>query len=512
MKKVAPYWPLILALALLKFFLPFVLQSPVYELHRDEYLYYQQALHPALGYLENPPLLPWLASLTLHWGPQDFWIKAWSSLIGSLTLVFACLTAAELGGNRYAQLLTGLCLTTGAFMRMHFLFQPNLLDVFGWTLSLYFLVRYCNAPGRKWLLWLCFSIALAFWGKFSIVFLAASIFLALLLTPQRKLFREPFFYFSAAIAILLVLPQLYWQWMHRWPVLHHMEELRDTQLRFIDPLGFIKDQFLLILPALFVWIAGLIWLFRQPTYRVLGFTYMIVIALLVLAHGKNYYAMGVYPLLLAAGAVALERWSLGKQWLRWIFLLVVISLSYPLLRLMLPTEPPAQLATSYAEKGLAATGVLKWEDQQDHLLPQDFADMLGWKELASKAEAFYSILPDSVRETTIIYCRNYGQAGALRFYGRHSDFRERVISDNGSFVLWIPDSLRFRHLLFIGRRAPDPDDEVFQHFRSSVLVDSVANPYSRQLGDRLIFFANADNQALNLAREGLRKKRELFGR
>ena len=83
-------------------------------------------------------------------------------------------------------------------------------------------------------------IALAFWGKFSIVFSQPPSFLPCS-SPRSANYSGAVLLFSAAIAILLVLPQLYWQWMHRWPVLHH-GELRDTQLRFIDPLGFIKTS------------------------------------------------------------------------------------------------------------------------------------------------------------------------------------------------------------------------------------------------------------------------------
>src|SRR5690606_28094147 len=142
--KQMPYWPLILLLAIIKFVLPLFLQHPLYELHRDEYLYYQQGQHLALGYMENPPLLSWLGHISSWFGGSPSWIKLWPSLFGAGTVVIACLIAAELGGKLFAQFIAGISIMTGAFMRMHYLFQPNAPDIFFWTLALYFLIRCIN--------------------------------------------------------------------------------------------------------------------------------------------------------------------------------------------------------------------------------------------------------------------------------------------------------------------------------------------------------------------------------
>ena len=146
-------------------------------------------------------------------------------------------------------------------------------------------------------------------------------------------------------------------------------------------------------------------------------------------------------------------------------------------------------------------------------MPQDFADMLGWRELAEKTEnIFYLSLPDSVRSRTVVYCRHYGQAGALKFYARHDYFKNRVFSDNGSFLLWISDSLTFNHLLFVGRLVPDKDDEVFNHFHDRLIMDSVTNPLSRQYGDLIILYRDADDSAALLARQGLEEMKNRFRR
>jgi len=139
--------------------------------------------------------------------------------------------------------------------------------------------------------------------------------------------------------------------------------------------------------------------------------------------------------------------------------------------------------------------------------------MLGWKELTRKAEhAFYMGLPDTAKCCTMIYCDNYGQAGALTFYGEHADFKSRVISGNGSFLLWAPDSLSFKHVLLITEKIPAADNKFFRHFESYTVMDSVTDPLSRQFGNKIIFFRNADSEALEIGRQSLSKEKNQFHR
>ena len=507
---VAPNKPVIFLLAVLKFLIPFLFIHPAFELQRDEYLYYQQGQHVDLGYLENPPLLSYLGYISSWFGNNEGWVRFWPAFVGSLTVIVTCLVTARLGGKVFAQFLAGLGVITGAFLRVHILFQPNILDIFLWTCSLYFLVKFIQANNQKDLLWVAISLALGWWSKYSIVFLIAAIFMGVLLTKHRKILLQKNTYMVTGIALLVILPNIWWQYAHKWPLIHHMKELRETQLVYVNPMDFIKDQFLLLFPVLIIWIAGLIWFFRNPTYRIFGWIYISVILLLIFGSGKSYYALGIYPVLLAAGGVVWGKILSTKRWLRYVIVTLIIGLTIPFLPIGLPVMSPEKLATFYKEKRIDKTGLLKWEDQQDHELPMDFADMLGWKEVTEKTEKFFSSLPDSVKLSSGIYCRHYGFGGSLQFYTKDSLFRSKVFSDNGSFLLWIPDDLYFKHLIFLGRRMPDKDDEVFQHFEKITVIDSVTNRLSRQYGDKIIFFENIDAAGLKLARDGLNEMKSEF--
>ena len=508
MHKAKIYWPLVLLVAAAKFVLPFLQQDPLYELQRDEYLYYQQGLHFSLGYLENPPLLSWLGTISSWFGGSETSLKFWPCLFGAATIILTCMIVAELGGKFLAQLLAALGVMGGAFVRIHFLYQPNFLDIFFWTLSLYFLIRYINSSQDKFIMCMAISLALGWWSKYSVLFMALAIATGFILSQYRNVFTKKKTWIAFLPALLMILPNLFWQYVHNWPLLHHMEELRDTQLKFINKSDFLKDQFMMLLPALLLWIAGLAWVLSKRQWRIIAVIYFSVILLLLFGSGKSYYTLGVYPVLIAAGAVAWEQLLRKRKWIGYALASAVIIFNWMIMPLLLPIWKPEKLDAFY--KKIDAEH--KWEDLKTHPLPQDFADMLGWKELTERSERFFNSLPDSTKANSIIYCRNYGQAGSLKFYGKSPGFKNRVISDNGSFLLWIPDTIGMRNLLFIGRRMPGKDDEVFQHFEKVTVIDSVTNPYSRQFGDKIIFFENIDKAGLKLANVGLKQMKAEFNR
>jgi 4-amino-4-deoxy-L-arabinose transferase-like glycosyltransferase len=209
-------------LVVLKFLLPFLLSHPAYELHRDEFLYYEQGQHLALGYLENPPLIGLLAKLSSLAGGGYFWIKWWPSLFGAATLWATLKMVKEFGGGAFAQVLAALGIIFTAYLRIHFLFQPNFLEIFFWTLSAYWLVKYLNANKNQYLFLLAISLALGWYSKYSVLFFIAALLGALLLTSHRRLFIQKTFWLALLLGVVLILPNLLWQYNHMWPLLHHM--------------------------------------------------------------------------------------------------------------------------------------------------------------------------------------------------------------------------------------------------------------------------------------------------
>jgi hypothetical protein len=290
------------------------------------------------------------------------------------------------------------------------------------------------------------------------------------------------------------------------------KELRETQLQYISKADFIKEQILMLFPVTLVWVCGLIWLLFQKKYRLFGIAYLTVVVLLIAGSGKGYYTLGVYPMLLAAGGVFLEKISLQKKGLRVLFVLIIVGLSLPFIFVLLPLQKPDDMVATNIKYDLAGKGMLKWEDQQNHPLQQDFADMTGWKELTAKAEHGYDSLVAKGYTNIWVYCSNYGQAGALQYYASDIRFRQKVISRNGTFLLWIPRPLPFNHILLIDDEWPEKEEPVFQHFTKVTLLDSVANPLSRQLGDKVFLLENADSTAIQMVNQEIDEQLKIFSR
>jgi hypothetical protein len=487
---------LIYLLALLKFVLPFALQSAYYEPHRDEFLYLAEGHHMAPGFMEVPPLLSVFAWLVHICGTGIFWIKFWPSLFGALTFIIVAKTIVSLGGKTFAILLGFLPFVTGAYLRVHFLFQPNFLEIFFWTTIAWSLIRYFQAGQNKWLYIFGLSAGLGMLSKYSVAFFIVAILAGLACTKQRSLFRNKHFYGAGLLAFIIFLPNLVWQLSQHLPVVYHMKELRQTQLQYISPVSFIAEQLLMNLPAVFIWITGLCWLCysnKARPYRFIGWAYLAVIALLLAGHGKSYYALGVYPILFAFGAYQLEQFTANRYGLlRYVFFLVPVCIGYFILPVLLPIFEPNRLIALYEKRSVAKTGALKWEDLKNHPLPQDFADMLGWEEMAKKMSVAYHTLDSNEKKSTLIFCDNYGQAGAVNYYRGKYDMPE-AFSDNASFLYWMPAQLNFDNLVLLTDDEHEMEHAFIKDFQSARLMDSVTSPYAREKGSLIIVLKGADS-------------------
>ena len=499
-------------LAIIKFLLPFILVHQPWELHRDEYLYYAQGQHLALGYLECPPLVGWLAYTASVMGGSFFWVKFWPSLFGALMVLVTANIVKEMGGKLFAQVIAALGIIFSAYLRNNFLLQPVFLEIFFWTLSIYYLLRLINTQQIKYYYLLGLAVTLSWYSKYSALFFVCGLGAGLLLTYHRKLLTSKHLWLAAAMTLVLILHNIYWQYQHNWPLARHMQELRETQLQYISKSDFLKEQILMLFPVSFVWLCGLVWLLFSKKYCFIAFTYLIVIVLLMLGSGKGYYALGVYPMLLAAGGVFLEKISIHRTWLRIAFVVIILGLAYPFMYALLPIQSPEAMAATNRKYDLAGKGLTKWEDLKTHPLEQDFADMLGWRELASKTEHSYDSLTAKGYRNILVYAGNYGQAGALQYYAKAPGYKERIISQNGTFVLWIIPPLRFSHILLVNDELPEQGKVLFQHFKKITLLDSVANPLSRQWGDKIFLLENADSTAVKMLNTVIAEKQKIFSR
>jgi 4-amino-4-deoxy-L-arabinose transferase-like glycosyltransferase len=486
--------PLLYFLALLKIIIPYLLQNPVYEPHRDEMLYLAEGHHLALGFMEVPPMLSIFAWLTHLFGDGMFWIKLWPSLFGAATFIIAGKIIQSLGGKSFALILLFFPFIFGGYLRMFFLFQPNAPEIFFWTMIAYSIIRFTQTNNNKYLYLFGVSVALGMLSKYSVAFYTTSVLLGLLFSKHRTIFMNKRFWFASLIGFIIFLPNLFWQYQNQFPVVFHMTELEQTQLQYISPVGFLSDQLLINLPCFFIWLTGLFYTLFSKQYRYIGLAYIFVIILLLIGRGKSYYSAGVYPALFAFGATQLEKLTAvgPSKYLRIVLVAFPVALGRYVIPVALPILPPQQLANLYVKMKTKETGALKWEDLKDHPLPQDFSDMLGWEEMTQKVAKAYNMLNTAEKADALIFCNNYGMAGAVNYYGPKYNLPE-AYSDNASFLYWLPAKPKMNNFVLV---SDDPDEK--QHdfakgFKSVIKVDSITTQYAREKGDYIYLFIGADN-------------------
>ena len=290
---------------------------------------------------------------------------------------------------------------------------------------------------------------------------------------------------------------------------HHLIILADTQLVNVNRFDFLLEQILFFLGSIFVLIAAFISFFRHEAFKkylILFWTYVFAITIFTYLKAKGYYALGLYPVLLAFGSVYLEH-LLQSGWQRYIrpvLIALPILLTLSFFQFILPVLSPQEIeqkAEQFKEMDLT-----RWEDGKVYLLPQDFADMIGWKELASIVDSAFANISD--KENTIIHCDNYGQAGAINFYSEQK--YTEAVSMNADYINWYPlDEMEIKNVILVKERW-DKDktrEREKSLFETVSFVGEIKNNYAREHGTRVYLLLGA-TQSINkiLEEEILQRK------
>lgn len=478
---------------LLKFVLQYLAIDSGYDLHRDEYLHIDLGNHLAWGYTSVPPLTGWISFIIIALGKSVFWVKFFPALFGALTMVVTWKIIEELQGGLFAWILGMVGVLFSVFIRINTLYQPNSLDFLFWTIMFFTILKYIKSEDPKWLYITAVTFAFGFLNKYNIAFLLLGLLPALLITNQRKIFLNRHFYFSILLALLLISPNLFWQYQNNFPVYHHLKTLAETQLINFDRLGFLKDQLLFFTGSIAVLIAAFISFFSYKPFKkyiVFLWVYLFTIAIFIYFQAKGYYSIGLYPVLLAFGAVYLE-YLLKSGWKKYLgvaLIIMPILVIYGSYRFLLPVLSPEEIeqnADAFKELGLT-----RWEDGKTYLLPQDFADMIGWQELAAIVDSAF--LDISAKEQTLIHCDNYGQAGAINFYSKQKN--AEAFSLNADYIYWYPLEKMIIQNIILVKEGHGNDKEQQREkalFDKVTLVGEIKNPYAREKGTRVYLLSGA---------------------
>lgn len=502
-----PPW-LLAILLIAKILLQYLVVNPCYDLHRDEYLHLDMANHLAGGYLSVPPLTSW-NSLLIQWlGNTEFWVRFFPALYGVLTMLLTWKMINMLGGSWFAQLLAGVAFLCSGMTRIHMFYQPNSVDILAWTIILWLLIKYINNPKDTYIIWIGIVLGVGILNKYNILFFAVGLLVALILTPLRAVFRKNAFYTAIGLAVLIALPNIIWQVKHGYPVLHHMQELAETQLVHNNRMDFITGQLIFFLGGAFLTVAGLLaLLFYKPfrPYRSIAIIYFVTILLFVYLKAKSYYSLGLYPALLAFGSTYWEQLFQRWKYMRLLWLAVIVFPFVLILNAAFPLLKPEEVAREAAR--FKALGLSRWEDGKEHEIPQDFADMLGWREMSALGLKAWQQVPEAEKKHTLVLCDNYGQAGALNYFNKGK--MPFAVAMEADYVFWFPKTDTVRYVIKIGH---GPDSTASKGIGNIQRIGKLSDPFAREYGwgTEVYLLSGFTGDVHSLLQQRLQKKQQSY--
>ena len=437
-----------------------------YGYFRDEFDYMACGNHLAWGYVDQPPLIPFLIHI---WravaGSSLRSIRFIPALASALLVVQTAVIAREFGGRRFALLLSAVTiLIAPQYLSNGSLLGTNCLEPNLWMGCAYFAILAIKRNDPRYWLWFGVVAGIGLEEKYSIAVFGLGIVIGLLLTPQRRVFLSFWIWLGGLAAFLIFLPNLLWNIHYHWPFVQLMHNIhaegRDVVLPFPQ---FVFQQMLLVEPLTApIWITGLIAFFVSPRlkpYRWLGWCYLVCFTVFFVLHGKNYYLSPVYPMLLAAGAVIIESAIEGRKldsagaevlkavsrrrtWLKPAIVVVLLASGAHLAPVAVPILSPPKFI-SYMKTLPMKLPVMEHSHARA-ILPQWYADQFGWEEIVAETAKAYDQVRPTDRPGCAIFAQDYGQAGAIDFFGPKYGLPP-ALSGHQTYWLWGPRGL-FREL------------------------------------------------------------------
>lgn len=407
-----------------------VLTNSRYGFHRDELQVLSDARHLDWGFVAYPPFTPLVERISMGiFGLSLVGLRLFSVITQAAAVIVTGLMAFELGGGRLAQFAAALAVTLSALPMFEGTeFQYSSFDYLWWVLIAYFVIRLLKSDDARWWLAIGAVVGVGLQTKYSIVFYIAGVLGGMLLTSARRFFLSRWFWAGAALAAVICLPNVIWQFRHGLVSYHFLQHIhaRDVSQGRAD--GFLINQLWICTNPASVplWVAGLIAFLRDRRYRMLAWMYVIPLALFMIGRGRDYYLAPAYPMLIAMGSVVGERWvgTLSKGWRRSIeavFFTTVAICGAHIGAIILP---------------LASSGPLR-----DFALKNngDLREEIGWDELVRTVADIRDALPPEQRNNVGVLVGNYGEQGAIEILGPRYQLPRPISGTNSAWYRGYPE-------------------------------------------------------------------------
>lgn len=413
-----------------------------YGYFRDELYYAACGQHLAWGYVDHAPLIAaiyWFTRRLL--GDSLYSLRFFPALSAAAKVLLTGWMVYELGGRRFAQYLGAIVVFfCPIYLSMDSFLSMNSFEPLFWMGCVAVAMRIANGGSPR--LWLLYgSIAgLGILNKHSTLFFGLAFFLSLLITSGTRHLRNIWVWLGAVIAFAIALPNFIWEIRYHFPTIEVLENAARLKNAPVSWYGFLAEQALLVHPLAFpVVLAGLWFFFRNKDgrpYRFLGWTYVLVLAQMLILKGRIYYVAPIYPMLFAAGAVWIEGRIEERNW-DWARQAILIPLAVGGIVAAPLALPILPVAAAVTYSNFWDIHKVRVENYDSGRLPQFFADMFGWPNQVKVVASVYYSLPPKERAHSTILAANYGEAGAVDYFGSSYGL-PRAISPHNNYYLWGP--------------------------------------------------------------------------
>ena len=499
---------LALIFAVIKFLIQFVgnliAQHNGYGIFRDELYYIVCGRHPAFGYLDQPPGIAIQARITdTLFGHNNLALmRSLSALAGAGKLFLTGIITYSLGGRRLAQFLamTGV-LCAGIYLGIDGYMSMNSFEPVFWMTCMLAVIQIARGPDLKspdpktW--WIIFGLSagIGIENKHAEIFFLIALVIGIALSPQRRILASRWTAVAVGIIFLCGLPNLLWQIHYHFPTLQWLIDVDKTGKDVkLPPLPFMVNQIIFLGPlSIFIWLTGIIWLLigkSAKPFRFAGITYLVFLVMMMTMHAKDYYLAPIYPVYFAGGGCAWELLKLARRPRN-----ILVAAYSTILILGAAFFSPLSIPLLPPKRYIAFTKAIHFqtsetENFQRGPLPQFYADMFGWQDMADEVARVYNSLPPEDRARAGIFCGNYGEAGAVDVLARKYGI-PTAISGHQSYWFWGPRQYTGEIMVIASSGTLN---QVLEVYSSAEIAGHVNNPYSMPYEHINIYIARGRKQ------------------
>lgn len=485
--RISPGMALVCGLALIRIAL-YAVAAPNYGYFRDEMYYLACGEHPAWGYMDQPPLIAWIAWLLRHTiGVSLYALRLLPMLADVACILMTARLTRRLGGGTWAMFLASLAVLVAPInLAFSHLFTMNAFDPLLWILLAWFLLDLIQTGEQRNWIWIGLLTGITLLNKYGVVFLLGGLLVGVLFSKLRRDLLRPWFWVGVIIATAIALPNFLWQMRWNFPFVQLLHAVRQGGRDvMLPPLPYLAQQAQMIgfVSSLLVVLALCFFISPQGRrYAVLFWGFLSVLGCMLVLRGKFYYVAPVYPLVFAPGAIFFDRLTATRnlRWFRPAYALIMFLVG----ALLAPTAIPVLSIQNY----IAYTKTLgiqqqKFENQPQSQLPQIFADMVGWEDRVRLVATYVHSLPPAEQKVTAIGASNYGDAGAVDLFGPKYGLPKAISSAN-NFWIWGPRDYTGESVILMDEGDPQ---KYVSLCRALHLVATPADPYARPDENRPIY-------------------------